>query len=234
MNMALRTKVGLIAAAWTATALGAVSLTASAQINSPSLVDKAGLTSRLYVGQNANLSYLDAAGNSKHPGKSFSETLRGGNARFGYMLSHGGVIPNSGRISSGSRTLREGVDYFLDAANGTLGFAEPIKQTESIRVSYRYGEGVDDSRSPLGFEGLALNLRGASLNFGYNVPSDKAKGLDFSTYGLALNGSLGKGSAVNGLLYISSPSNNRNNVVDDLSTSRTSQLKKVDPKDAVT
>src|SRR5258708_6135759 len=228
--MALRRKVELLAAIWTATGLGTISQVGLAQLHASSLVDKSGLTSGLYSGQNAGLSYLDASGKPKQPGKRFSETLRGGSN----MLSHGGIIPSTVRVSVGSKSLRAGTDYFLDAANGMIGFAVPIKSNESVRVSYRYVEAADQARSPLGFQGLALNLGGTSLNLGYNVTSDKAKGLDFTTYGLGLNTGVGRGGSLNGLLYISSPTSTRHNIVDDLSTTRKSDFKPVDPKDAVT
>src|SRR5258708_33837990 len=228
--MALRRKVELLAAIWTATGLGTISQVGLAQLHASSLVDKSGLTSGLYAGQNASLSYLDPSGKPKQPGKRFSETLRGGSN----MLSHGGIIPSSVRVSVGSKTLRAGTDYFLDPENGMIGFGVPIKSNESVRVSYRYVEAADQARSPLGFQGLALNLGGTSLNLGYNITSDKAKGLDFTTYALGLNTGIGRGASLNALLYPSSPTSTRDNIVDNLSTSRKSDVKPVDPKDEVT
>src|SRR5437763_12878864 len=122
---------------------------AGAQARTPGLLDSftetggAGL-----LGQ--KLDYLNLDGSPAQPGKPASETLRGNGSGAGYMLSHGGIIPDSFRISAGFRTLRPNVDYFLDAANGSIAFVEPIRSQDSIRVSYRYVESAARTRSPFG------------------------------------------------------------------------------------
>src|SRR5688572_15225873 len=104
---------------------------APAQPATPALVDsdlRAGV-----AGQ--NLSYLSPGGTPTQRGKTFSESVRGNGTRAGYMLSHGGVIPNSLSISVGARSLRSGVDYYLDAQNGVILFTEPVRSSETIRAS---------------------------------------------------------------------------------------------------
>src|SRR2546421_3969825 len=130
---------------------------AGAQARTPGLLDSftdsggAGL-----LGQ--KLEYLAPDGTPMR-GKSASETLQGSGTGAGYMLSHGGIIPDSLHVSAGFRTLRAGVDYLLDASNGSISFLEPIRKSDSIHVSYRYVEGADASRSPLGLTGLRLDLK---------------------------------------------------------------------------
>src|SRR5206468_3028060 len=89
--------------------------------------------------------------------------------------------------------------------------------------------------SPLGLTGLRLDLKGgSSLNFGYGISADKASGLSFTTYGLALHAKPGKGSGLNGLFYISAPSSNNRNMMTDPARLRSTAAPKVDPKAAVT
>ncbi len=198
---------------------------ADAQPATPALVDT-NLSSGV---QGQNLSYLSSGGTPTQRGKLFSESVRGNGSRAGYMLSHGGVIPNTLSISVGARTLRQNVDYHLDALNGVLFFTEPVKASDTIRASYRYVEGADSGRSPLGLQGLTLNLNGTAMSFDYGLSSDKARGLDFTTYGFSLAGKQG----LNGLLYFSTPAGNSRNMVDDLSTAPTATTRKIDPKTAV-
>ena len=197
----------------------------SAQIATPSLTD--GLSNGV---QGQKLSYLSPDGVPTQRGKVFSESLRGNGGRAGYMLSHGAIIPNTLRITVGARSLRENVDFRLDAINGVLFFTDPVKPSETVRASYRYVEGADTTRSPLGMQGLKLSLNGAALSLDYGLSFDKAKGLDFTTYGLSLQAKQG----LSGMFYMSTPAGNSRNYVDDLSTAKTAQTRKVDPKAAVT
>ena len=88
-----------------------------------------------------------------------------------------------------ARSLHAGADYYLDPVSGSLAFTDPVRRFDSIRVTYRYAEGQDGSRSPLGgVSSFALNFKGASLNFGFGLSS--LNGLDFNTYGLALSNRL--------------------------------------------
>src|SRR5438105_1619418 len=95
----------------------------------PSLTDSASVN----LTQGQQLSYLSAQGTPLQRGLSFSESIRGNGGRAGYMLSHGGVIPNTLRISVAALTLRENVDYHLDAVNGALYFTDAIRPSDTIR-----------------------------------------------------------------------------------------------------
>lgn len=176
------------------------------------------------------LSYLDKDGKPLQPGKTFSETLRGNGTRAGYILSHGGIIPSSVSVSVGARLLRANADYYLDAANGSLFFAEPVRRMDSIRVFYRYVEGQDASRSPITLPGLALNFKGTSLNFAYGLST--ANGIDFTTYGLAMNSTLGRSSTLNSLFYFSTPSGSSGNVVGETRASLQDTRPRSNPEDA--
>jgi len=209
--------------------LGIVPIVGYAQVGTPKLVDSASSSQSPFGIKSP--AYLSSIG--PQTGTLFAETLRAG-GQFGYMLSHGGIVPGSLRVSVGAQSLKENVDFTVDPANGMLSLMTPVRRLDSVRVSYRYVDSADTGRSPIGLLGMALNFNGTSLNFGYGISKDTAKGLDFTTYGLGLNSKLGAGSTLNGLVYISTPASTRNNLVDDLSTSREKSAKKVDPKDAVT
>lgn len=172
------------------------------------------------------LTYLDPKGSPLTPGKNLAETLRGNGTRAGYVLSHGGIVPSSVQVSVGARTLRPDEDYYLDAANGSLGFAQPVRVNETIRVIYRYVEGQDGARSPVGVSGVSLKFNGTSLNFGYGVSS--SKGLDFNTYGLALHAAPGKSlrpgqasTTWDSLVYFSTPSASNGNRLQETTASIT-------------
>lgn len=194
------------------------------------LFDLNGGTENLFGVQGQRLAYLDKSGKPTQPGKTFSEVLRGNGTRAGYLLTHGGILPDSVRVSVGARSLKPNVDYYLDYASGALFFAEPVRRLETVRVYYRYVEGQDADRSPTGLPGLALHFKGTSLNFAYGLSS--GNGLDFTTYGLRLNSAFGSGSSLNGLLYFSTPAGNTGNVLGETRASLNGPPQKGDPQQA--
>lgn len=146
-------------------------------------------------------------------GTSFREVLRGNGSRFGYALSHGGVVPGSFSLHGPGGLLRPDRDYWLDTANGTLIFAQPIRRSESIRISYRYAEGQEGIRQGLSLPGLQLEMgRSARMNLFYGMSPVAGGGFDVSTYGLSLNSRFGSGkqSSYSGLVYFSSLQANTN------------------------
>jgi hypothetical protein len=154
--------VALLGAAWSA---------AFGQSGTPAFVLSGDRNANPFGVQAQQLNYVSKDGTPNQPGKPFSEVLRGNGTRAGYVLSNGGIIPNTVSITVGAKSLRANRDYYLDAANGSLFFAEPVRRSDSIRVSYRYIEGQNGSRSPMALPGLSLNLRGGSLNFAYGISS---------------------------------------------------------------
>lgn len=170
------------------------------------------------------LSYLDANGMPTSPTKPCLESLPGNGTRAGYMLSHGGIVPISVRVSVGARSLRSGVDYSLDYASGMLFFSEPVRRFETITVSYEYVLQADGNRTPGGANSLALNYRGASLNFGFGMSS--FNGLDFNTYGLSMTSKVGQGGTLKGLLYFSTPAASNLNVLGRTDANQTSVTKR--------
>lgn len=188
---------------------------ARAQLASPQLVENGGAQSGIFGAASERPSYIGKNGEPLSSVKDFAETLRGNGTRGGYMLTHGGIVPGSVRVSVNARTLLPNVDYFVDAANGMIAFADPVSRFSSIRVSYTYVEAADVQRSSFASQGLALNLQGTSLNLVYGLSSDKARGLDFTTYGLGLTSKLGSGSTLNGLFYVSTPATTNNNLLED-------------------
>ncbi|MCC6731224.1 MAG: hypothetical protein IT208_18005 [Chthonomonadales bacterium] len=180
--------------------------------------------------QGQTLAYVDKDGNPTQPGKPFAEVLRGNGTRAGYMLSHGGVIPSSVRVSVGARTLTPNVDYFVDYNTGMVFFSEAVRSFQSITANYSYVEGQDGSRSLLSLPGMALDLKGASLSIGYGVSS--AGGLDFTTYGLALNGKVGSGGSMKGMFYMSTPAGSNGNRVAPTAANGGATPAKGDPNSA--
>lgn len=194
--------------------VGATGSPAFGQSGTPGFIASSDRDANPFGVQAQQLNYVSKDGTPNQPGKPFSEVLRGNGTRAGYVLSNGGIIPNTVSVTVGAKSLRANRDYYLDAANGSLFFAEPVRRTDSIRVSYRYVEGQNGSRSPMALPGLSLNLRGGSLNFAYGVSSAGPNGLDFTTYGLNLNSKSG-GVSLNGMFYFSNPAESNNNRVTD-------------------
>lgn len=194
-----------------------LSSSASAQLFTPTFAERDS-TGSIYGATEQKLTYVDKNGNATVAGKSAYEYLRGNGTRAGYVLSHGGLIPNSVSVHVGARSMKQGIDYYLDPLNGTLYFAEAVRNFDSVSVSYRYVEGQDANRSSVGAPGLTLDFGNTSLNFGFGISSG-AGGLDFNSYGLALNSKIGSGGSLSGLYYYSTPSeNNRNHLSDTRAT----------------
>ncbi len=189
--------------------LGAIQ-TASAQ-SAPRLFDFKAELARTSLGLSQSLSYIDATGKPKGQTRLFVEALRGNGTRAGYMLSHGGVVPGTLRVSVGARSLKAETDYTVDFAGGGLMFVEPVRPYDSISVSYQYVDGYDASRNVTGTPGIGLKLRGSALNLGYAVSS--LNGVSYTTYGLAHNSKVGTGSTLSGLLYFSSGAASNSNTI---------------------
>lgn len=86
---------------------------------------------------------IPATGIPSERGILASDAIKGNGTKAGYVLSHCGIIPNSETVTvDGSQRVRSR-DYYLDAASGTLAFAEPVKTHQVIRVTYRYSESAD-------------------------------------------------------------------------------------------
>lgn len=213
----------LHAAILAAAILMGVRFAASAQQAAPIPLDLTGVKPQSAFG-GMELPYLDKHGSATAPTARCVETLPGNGTRAGYMLSHGGIVPSSVRVSVGARSLRSGVDYGLDYASGMLVFTEAVRRFETITISYDYVQQADAARSMVPTSGLALNLKGTSLNFGYGVSS--FNGLDFNSYGLAMNSKLGKSGTLSGLVYFSTPSASNLNVVGRTDATRASAVKR--------
>src|ERR1051326_5640739 len=75
---------------------------------------------------------------SKVPGLSATELLRGNGSRIGYTLQHGNVLPDTISVRVSGMLLKLNRDYWLDADNGALYFAQAVRPSDSVRVYYRY------------------------------------------------------------------------------------------------
>ncbi len=197
---------------------------ASAQTPVAAPFDLTGKLERPSAFAGQNLAYVDKNGEANRASKPFLETLRGNGTRAGYMLSHGGVVPASVRVSVGARTLRVNTDYSLDYNSGMLIFAEPVRRFDTVTISYSYVDGLDDSRTVAPASGLTMNFRGTTMNFGFGVSS--FNGLDFNSYGLAMNSKVGKGGTLKGLMYFSTPAANNGNVVGRTDATRASNSRR--------
>src|SRR2546429_5039752 len=96
---AMRIKIG---GAILSACLSAIPMVGHAQIGTPALVDGTPSAQNPFGVKTPSVNTPKTA----QAGTLFSETLRGG-GNFGYMLSHGGIVPGSLRVSIGARSLKE-------------------------------------------------------------------------------------------------------------------------------
>ncbi len=139
------------------------------------------------------------------------EELPGNGTNAGYMLSHGNIVPDTMRVTKNGLPLINGTDYFVDYATGSIYFSQPILRFDTIGVTYTYDAAAPASTAtPLGI--LALNVAGASMNFGAGVASVNSQ--TFNTYGMNINSKMGSGG-LNSMVYFSTPGMNSNNMVQE-------------------
>jgi hypothetical protein len=201
-----------------------VRFSAFGQAPAPVPLDLTGKLERpsAYAGQ--NLTYVDKNGVANRASKPFLETLRGNGTRAGYMLSHGGIVPASVRVSVGARSLRANSEFGLDYNSGMLVFQEPVRRFETVTISYEYVEGLDGSRSVAQSSGMAMKFRGTTMNFGVGMSS--FNGLDFNSYGLSMASKVGSKADLKGFLYFSTPASSNGNVVGRTDATRAANTKR--------
>jgi len=157
----------------------------------------------------------------KETGTNASEILPGNGTRAGYMLSHGGVIPDSEWVDIGTHHGVRNRDYVIDYASGALFFTDPVPQSDCIRVDYRYSKTATSERT-VAAPGLI------SLRFGGNVQSnmlyayraaDSALGFggqDILTYGMNAITKLGSESTLTSMFYVAAPQKSNRFAVDTM------------------
>jgi len=140
------------------------------------------------------------------PGTVCLEVLRGNGTRLGYVLSHGSVITDSLSLTVDGRHLIYNRDFWLDAASGTIYFADSIHSGSGISAYYHYLEGKDAPASSGAGSGIMLNF-GSSAHVGllYGQTVNNGLGLNTSINGLSLNSTFGssKKSSFNSMAYFS-------------------------------
>lgn len=134
-----------------------------------------------------------------------SDAIRGNGTRAGYMLSHGGIVPNSETVTLDGSMRSRNKDYYLDVESGMLAFAEPVRTNQLIRVSYRYVP-EKDARRTSSAPVMSLNIgQQSSLGITYAYKAGvQNQGFDLMTYGLSLDTKLGAVSNMKNMLYMSS------------------------------
>lgn len=140
------------------------------------------------------------------PGTPFNEILRGNGTRYGYILTHAGVIPDTLSVRVGGQHMRMGRDLWVDPSSGSLIFGEAVPSTESISVYYRYVEGQDANRQAATAPSYKLAFgANTSASLFYGMATGTGNGFDVSTYGLSMSSKFGAGgsSTYNGLMYFS-------------------------------
>lgn len=162
-----------------------------------------------------------AAPPSEDFGTNASEVLPGNGTRAGYMLSHGSVIAGSEWVDIGTHHGARNRDYAIDYASGAIFFTEPVSQSSSVRVDYRYSKNAATERTAAA-PGLV------SLRFGGNIQSnmlyayraaDSALGFggqDILTYGMNTITKLGGASSLSSMFYVASPQNSNRLAVDTM------------------
>ncbi|MCA0361320.1 MAG: hypothetical protein LCH41_09720 [Armatimonadetes bacterium] len=102
-------------------------------------------------------------------GRSAYDLIRLSPDRFSFSLRYGNVIERSETVVLDGRTLVRDQDYTMEYASGSVYIKIPIKQGQSLRVSYRY----DETKSREGIYGGATS--GAGNGFAFNLsPGAKA------------------------------------------------------------
>lgn len=154
------------------------------------------------------------------------EELPGNGTDAGYMLSHGNIVPDSIRVTENGLPLINGTDYTVDCATGSIYFSHPILRFDTIGVTYTYDAASPAATAtPLGI--LALNVAGASMNFGAGLTSVNSQ--TFNTYGMNINSKLGSGG-LNSMVYFSTPGmNSRNMVQEGFAPTQPAMLKQLAP-----
>lgn len=151
-------------------------------------------------------------------GSTASEVLAGNGTRAGYVLGHGSVIPGSEWVYIGLRRATRSQDYTIDYASGTLFFTEPVRQSDSVRVDYRYAERTPADRSVTGPGALAMSFgspnklntqMGLLYNYRAAAPERGAGIPDLLTYGVNAMTKLGESSSLSSLMYVAAPQNAR-------------------------
>ncbi|MDO8588102.1 MAG: hypothetical protein Q7T82_13835 [Armatimonadota bacterium] len=187
--------------------IGMVLLTSASPLRADGPLGQSGQADGLF-GALGSLYVADAQPSENVPSKPEFETLQGSGTPAGYVLSHGNVIARSESVTVGGMKQTRGVDYYMDYRGGSLMFSRPIKETEAVRVSYRYAAGDTGERTVLSVPGLALaNTRNLSLDFTYAYRAAGASGQtpDIATYGFNSTVKLGLASSLNSMIYISNP-----------------------------
>lgn len=149
-------------------------------------------------------------------GEAASEVIRGNGGRAGYVLGHGDIIPGSEWVYIGLKRAKANTDYTIDYASGSLFFAEPVRQSESVRVDYRYSQKSKGDRNVTGPGMVPLKFAGGNLQtnltYAYRA-ADPTKGPnapDILTYGLNSVTSFGGSSSLQSMFYMATPqSSNR-------------------------
>lgn len=149
-----------------------------------------------------------AAEKPKEVGIAASEALPGNGSRAGYVLGHGNIIPDSEWVYIGVKRGKKNVDYAIDYASGTLFFTEPVRQSDSIRVDYRYEKEAKGERSVTGPGALPFKFGDAlQMNFTYSYRSSdpNKKGPDTLTTGVSTSLHFGASSTLSGMMFVASP-----------------------------
>lgn len=92
-------------------------------------------------------------------GRAAVDLLPGKRTGLGYTLRYGNVIPGTVKLEVDGQLREEGKDFTLDYAAGVVFLGVPVKDSSSIRVSYRH----DPTKKPSA-GGASLPL--LSMNFG--------------------------------------------------------------------
>lgn len=144
-------------------------------------------------------------------GEAASEVLPGNGRRAGYVLGHGNIVPGSEWVYIGVKRARPNVDYTIDYESGSLFFTEPVRQSESVRVDYRYLEKTKGERSVAGPGLIPLKFAGGnlqtSLTYSYRAadPTKSQGAPDILTYGMSSTLSFAGSSSLQSLFYVATP-----------------------------
>lgn len=149
------------------------------------------------------------ADTSKETGTAASEILQGNGSRAGYVLGQGSIVPGSEWVYVGVRRMKQNDDYSIDYSTGSVFFAEPVRQSESIRVDYRYLQESKGGRTVSGPGLMQFNLGGnlqITPTYVYRAadPKQGSNAPDILTYGINSTTKFGA-STLSSMMFMATP-----------------------------
>jgi len=143
-------------------------------------------------------------------GRAAVDLMPGKRNGLGYPLRFGNVIPGTVRLELDGRHLEEGKDFTVDYGGGAVFISGPVKDSSSIRVSYRHDPEAKSTLTGNALPLLALNFGDAGsvrMLMGFSGAQRFADGSMVQSNNVGIQNSLSFGSGkLSGFFLVSSQS----------------------------